>query len=75
MASSSFVYSSFSEVPAYPEHRHYHDWRDALYQLDFFPMSNGEAFDIGRYKTKSGTPAVHYFGEVSHLLSNSNIYF
>ena len=41
-------------MPAYPEISHYHEWRDAPYQLDGFPMQDKELFDINRWKTKIG---------------------
>ena len=52
--SNSFSYVDCAEMPAYPEISHYHDWRDALYQLDGFPMQDGELFDINHWKTKIG---------------------
>ena len=72
-------FSSFSDVdcvvmPSYPEVPHYHDWRDALYQLDGFAMSNEELFDINRHNTKIGAKDDLLFGIFSFVRSSHQPY-
>ena len=40
----------------YLEKPHYHDYRDALFEFDSFPVCDDEVFHIKRLKTKITKP-------------------
>ena len=50
MMDSKFSYVGIREVGEYPLTPYYHDWRDALFNLEDWPMFGGESFDINRWK-------------------------
>ena len=60
--SNSFSFVGCEEVAAYPAIPYYSDWRDAMYELDYFPVRDDEVFDIKRFKTKVCKPTDLSYG-------------